>query len=157
MKIVYILFFISSTCFSQQIVRWNINILGNSNTETGEHYSHSVGQSSIVGLSSNENYSLRQGFQQPIEIFPKPTDFFPNQKFKVYPNPNNGVFYIEPPFLERELYSIKLYNQLGQLVVFEDQLLGIKHFKYSNLPPGSYLLEVNYKSQKEVFNIIIIP
>lgn len=43
-------------------------------------------------------------------------DHHPEKEFEVYPNPTNGLFYLELPESEQEKYTMRLYKTNGRLV-----------------------------------------
>lgn len=158
MKIfIFIVLGFSFNLKAQLLIRYNINSIGQSVKSNNIYLSQSIGQSSIIGITQNSEIQLRQGFQQPFQynyIINKNGD---DLNFRIYPNPNNGEFNIEPLFISRISYSISIYNQLGQLVKVENDIIGFKKFHFQEMKPGSYLIEINYNQKKDVFNLIIIP
>jgi hypothetical protein len=141
---------------AQKLIRWNVNSIGLSVKSDEIYLSQSIGQSSITGSNHNSENKLRHGFQQPFQLnsFNTITNHL---NFRIFPNPSNGIFNIEPLFINRSSYSISVYNHLGQLVAFENDIIGFKKFELNELKPGSYLIEINCELKKHVFNLIIIP
>jgi len=141
----------------QDIIRWNINPIGNTIHKDRMYISQSVGQSSNVGVNINSDFKINQGFQQPL-IFNNFQVSTSNQSFKIYPNPNKGTFTIEPNYSNRAgNYSVKITNQLGQLFDFVKVNNGIELFNYISILPGSYIVEIIYGDEIDSYNLIILP
>ena len=143
--------------FSQQLSRWNVNSMGFSVKANNVYLAQTIGQSSIVGNAYKNEIQLRQGFQQPFQFNTITNNESDDLNFRIYPNPNNGLFQIEPLLNNRLSYSISIYNQLGQLVRIDKTIIGLKKYNLKELEPGSYLIEIDYGQKQEVFNLIIIP
>lgn len=69
-------------------------------------------------------------------------------KVVVYPNPNNGDFYVENV---TEGSSIRIYNELGQLVA--EFFSGSQ---VSNLPKGLYFIESTYAGTEKTIQKIVV-
>jgi PKD repeat protein len=67
-------------------------------------------------------------------------------QFRLYPNPNDGVFTVEMTGPKSETVSFSLYNAIGQLIQTEKADFGagtLKHaVHYGNLPAAVYTLRV---------------
>ena len=149
--------FVMLNAFSQQLSRWNVNSMGFSVKANNVYLAQTIGQSSIVGNTYKNEIQLRQGFQQPFQFNTITNNESDDLNFRIYPNPNNGLFQIEPLFNNRLPYSISIYNQLGQLVRIENTNIGLKKYNLKELEPGSYLIVIDYAQKQEAFNLIIIP
>jgi hypothetical protein len=68
----------------------------------------------------------------------------------VFPNPNNGAFTVSSP---SEL-SIFLYNELGELVHFQNEVLG--YIQIDGLASGVYFINVKTRSKTTVRKIIVL-
>ncbi len=68
----------------------------------------------------------------------------------VYPNPTAGKFNVEMA----GLYSLKIYNHLGQLVVNIDQVNDMTEVDLSQMASGIYHVEVIASGQRQVTKII---
>lgn len=149
--------FVVLNALSQQLSRWNVNSMGFSVKANNVYLAQSIGQSGVVGNTHKNEIQLRQGFQQPFQCNSGAYNENDDLNFRIYPNPNNGVFNVEPLLNNRLSYSISIYNQLGQLVRVENTIIGLKKYNLNELEPGSYLIEIDYAQKQEVFNLIIIP
>jgi len=156
-NILLISMFTMLNAFSQQLSRWNVNSMGFSVKANNVYLAQTIGQSSIVGNAYKNEIQLRQGFQQPFQFNTITNNESDDLNFRIYPNPNNGLFQIEPLLNNRLSYSISIYNQLGQLVRIDKTIIGLKKYNLKELEPGSYLIEIDYGQKQEVFNLIIIP
>lgn len=83
-----------------------------------------------------------------------------NSRFKAFPNPTSGTVNLEVSLDNEAFVQIRLYDIFGQqLRTFEHGKFiekGIHSFSYdlSQVPNGSYLLEVNVNGQSKVSNIV---
>jgi hypothetical protein len=59
-----------------------------------------------------------------------------NGNVRVYPNPGAAIFHIDSKY---EAFTVKLFNQLGQQVLFE---LNAQSLDVSKLPTGTYFMKV---------------
>ena len=75
------------------------------------------------------------------------TDDYTYQKVKVYPNPVENMLYIKT---SSELKSIKLYNNLGQQILQNNNEI----INMSNLPKGMYFLQIISSKRTETKRII---
>ncbi|MCK4661306.1 MAG: endonuclease [Bacteroidales bacterium] len=79
-------------------------------------------------------------------------DIYSNNIFKIYPNPNNGNFYID--FLKENdliIKNIKIINSLGQLIYSKDVNTNESNDKIhiQNIPTGIYLIK--FVTNKYIF------
>ena len=82
----------------------------------------------------------------------KHRDNFENN-FKIYPNPNNGLFVIE--LNELNSYNVVLYNSLGQKVHEEVSGSNISQIDCQALPEGLYFIMIGLAEQT-IFQKMII-
>lgn len=79
--------------------------------------------------------------------------------FAVYPNPNNGIFFVGFDGLERDNYSLKIINSIGKLVYDETitDFIGIysKEMNFENLAKGIYFIHLNNSTSKVVKKVIV--
>lgn len=83
---------------------------------------------------------------------------FTNNKFSVYPNPNNGQFFIKNEFLSAEPVDLQLYDMSGRLIYQKTMLMqenNISEINLNNLATGAYLLMVSNSENKESHQIVI--
>ncbi len=78
------------------------------------------------------------------------TDNFTSSSFSIYPNPVKEVLYIVSRTTQSIDYEIKLYDQMGRLLLSEvtDEI------NFSNLSQGIYHLELTYANKKVSKKII---
>ncbi len=62
-------------------------------------------------------------------------------KLKLYPNPSQGVFQIDLPSSNKEVYIFQLYDLNGRLV-YSETITKSKQFDLSELPNGMYLVRI---------------
>ncbi len=75
---------------------------------------------------------------------------------KIYPNPNNGNFYISINDDLDEVLEIEVYNNISKLIYKDEMDSSIKSIHLTDIDKGSYLLRI-IKSNKVISkNIIII-
>jgi Secretion system C-terminal sorting domain len=83
--------------------------------------SYTVGELALVETYSTGTFMLTQGFQQPadnlIGIAPVATV---SGNMNVFPNPGNGLFYLDYNLDENAVVIIEVVDMLGQLV-YTDQ------------------------------------
>jgi Secretion system C-terminal sorting domain len=142
-------------------VIWDKTIGGNQNEYCTKIIYNLIENSIIIGGSSLSNISFdktenSRGFYDYwiIKLNSEnlsTTTFLDNHKFKVFPNPTNGILNIDSINLN-ENYSIKLYNSTGHELI-NNQLTQINKIDF-NYPNGIYLLEILTFDKKEVFKII---
>jgi hypothetical protein len=105
-------------------------------------------------------------YSTPIDSIPSdtlptdtlPTDTVPNTfvktfnnlTFNIYPNPNNGSFFIESNKIIIDT-KVEIYNSLGQLVFSKTIENKIEEIKLSNLTAGIYFVKIN----RNYFRIMI--
>ncbi|MBQ8223172.1 MAG: T9SS type A sorting domain-containing protein [Bacteroidales bacterium] len=71
--------------------------------------------------------------------------------YDLYPNPNNGTFYID---LGDDYYDVKIFNSLGQLVAEHNGLYG-KVLLNNNLKSGLYFVRINAGNNTYVKKMVI--
>ena len=86
---------------------------------------------------------INAGFTSDSQIIP----------IQVFPNPNNGNFYIKSD----KMITVKLLNQLGQLVYVNNKISKEHHIEVDRLESGFYIAmihdDVNYSSQHFIISI----
>ena len=111
--------------------------------------SHSIGQSGVIGTFAKKDYTLRQGFQQPLLNLKN--DILNNYSLNlvIYPNPFNQFLNIS--FKERIKTEIKIlvYDLAGKPVEFKkykaSQLI---YLPIRNLPNATYLINVTANNKR---------
>jgi len=125
---------ISNSLSSQTIVRQVISPIGVTTNVNGNYISHTVGQPTTPGTSSNANLVLRQGFEQP----PKGKFVIkssPQISMNIYPNPNDGAFYLFIESIDPIDYTYEIFDAIGKLIMTGEGVGNVE--KYINLPFGT--------------------
>jgi len=154
------LLFVYSIVFSQEeslsfsIGRSNIGMGGStkiiSSNNTTYYINQSIGQSSVIGTSSNEEYTLRQGYQQTSNYVVKIQGLEDSLlNASIYPNPFQQSIFIS--FYESISNDIQvtLFDISGSLIFSRkyppSQLIRLNVNDISN---GSYIINVSSSKKK---------
>ena len=81
-----------------------------------------------------------------------------NGNLSIYPNPTNGIFTIEMNDVEKDIYTIKITNVLGQKVFATSSLvIGIykENIDLSAFQKGVYLIEIKNSTATITERIIV--
>jgi len=79
-------------------------------------------------------------FSDTLNITPTFKNLSSNYQFSLYPNPNDGSFYVH--LKKSGNYQLKIYDGIGKLI-YQDKFYGNQHFiQLRNLTEGVYLLEI---------------
>jgi len=139
--------FLALSLSSQTIVRQVISPIGVSTNAAGNYISHTVGQPTPPGTASTSKVVLRQGFEQPPKskaIIDKPESVYLN----IFPNPNNGAFYLTVETTTEVSYTFEMYDAIGKLIMLGDGTTNLE--KFINLPFGTgrsiYVIKVKTDS-----------
>ena len=145
---------------SLTITRSTIGINGISKTlktEKGTYiFSHSVGQSSVIGTFQEEGYTIRQGFQQPLlkAIVIQPAD---ENSFsaEVFPNPFTDLLSLSFDITVKHNLYVWVYDVSGK-TVFSNQYPAQQSLslKLISLPTGQYLIKVITNKKQFISSII---
>lgn len=132
---------------AQTLIRQVISPIGVSVNATGNYISHTVGQPTPPGTTSGSKVVLRQGFEQP----PKLKAILEDQQsvsLNIFPNPNDGVFYLTVITMEEVSFTFEIYDAIGKLIMLGDGIGNIE--KLVNLPFGTgratYIIKVKTDS-----------
>jgi len=106
--------------------------------------SQSIGQASVIGTSTNNGYTIRQGFQQPPHTFIIGTlNELDDLKAIISPNPFQQSVYITFMDLIEDEVSVILHDISGRLILKETfaatQLIDLP---LANIASGDYILNV---------------
>jgi len=79
------------------------------------------------------------------------------QSIKLYPNPSNGLVFIEMPYTLIEPVIIKVTALSGALILEDkiDKGFDKTSLDLSELPPGNYMIDIENSKVKEHFKILI--
>lgn len=91
----------------------------------------------------------------PTAVEPPATEV-PLNKFKVYPNPNPGIFYVECPGERVNIDSrIDIYSMKGERIFTSELREGITHkVSIEGRPTGIYILRIISGDQVQTFRIV---
>lgn len=134
----------------QTIARQVIGITGGSSNTSFGSVSWTVGQTAVKHVkSSDQKYSITQGFQQPnIKVLP--THTFANPLVDIAPNPVIDILNVKVlnPQAERTTYT--LVDQLGRTLLNGNLKSWSNELNLSNYPAGTYFLKVHQLDQKKI-------
>ena len=79
-----------------------------------------------------------------------------NSSFKLYPNPSNGVIYVDNKGFDNDV-RIEVFNILGRVVKtkYFDVLSGKNKIDLTDQPAGIYLLSIKSRQAKKIFKFSI--
>ena len=75
-------------------------------------------------------------FDQPLGL----SETSDNKEFVLYPNPTEGIFYIQQNGVGLQITAASVYDLLGRLVMTVADPAGINEVNMSALPPAGYLI-----------------
>ena len=77
-------------------------------------------------------------------------------QIKIYPNPTNGILYIQPYNLTQDIKSIKLISTAGYVMDIMEPLTDndLITIDLSDLTPGIYLIQVIYSDRNELLKAL---
>lgn len=108
----------------------------------------SIGQGSVIQTFNASNYSLRQGFLQPVSASALTSSVDSNLEATIYPNPFTTQVTIQfnEPVLDE--LNVSLYDVLGRLI-FEKTYQPNQQITITmnSVVSGQYLLYVKMRSQ----------
>ena len=148
---------ISLTVIAQDVIRENIGSNGTSKTINNIYFNQSIGQQSALnGTVTNNNITLRQGFQQPVfrveqNILTDLTEL----DLVVYPNPfkyDIGIKFAQQPI---DKIYISILDNSGKII---KNLSFIPQIEITipcrELARGSYVLNITTSNKRYSTNII---
>jgi hypothetical protein len=148
---------ISLTVIAQDVIRENIGSNGTSKTINNIYFNQSIGQQSALnGTVTNNNITLRQGFQQPVFKLEKNTlTDITELDLVVYPNPfryDISVKFDQQPI---DKVQVSIFDKSGRIIKnlsFNPQIEITIPCK--ELARGSYVLNIITSNKKYSTNII---
>jgi Secretion system C-terminal sorting domain len=151
--------FVGLTLSAQNIQRSTLGSSGDATEITigdkSYYVSHSVGQNSVIGTFSKDNYTIRQGFQQPpikVEII-RGLDNHLN--VVVYPNPVKTIVTILFNEVLKASINVVVYDISGKVVIDKSQNPTRSfNLDMSSFASGVYLLKLTSENKK--FNARLI-
>jgi hypothetical protein len=130
--------------YSQAVQRQTVSAQGGVYTANGMVFSQSIGQLSVIGTSASTRFTYQQGFQQSLAAMVSNTISVPDFAVTIFPNPVVDSFTISVANAPDEYLSIKITNQLGQ-VLYQGQLPSFQSQKtipFGSYPNGTYLVQL---------------
>jgi Secretion system C-terminal sorting domain len=119
------------------------------------YVSYSVGQNSVIGTFRSDNYTIRQGFQQPPIVVEIVQDLDNNLDVVVYPNPVNTYVTILFSEVLKTSINILVYDISGKVVINKSQNPARSfNLDMSSFASGVYLLKLTSEGKK--FNARLI-
>ncbi|AUP77775.1 T9SS type A sorting domain-containing protein [Flavivirga eckloniae] len=108
----------------------------------------SIGQGSVINTFETNNYSLRQGYLQPVSASIIVNGFNTDFKADIFPNPFSSKVQIQfkEPVIDVLLVTVR--DVLGRIILaqrfnpMQSIVLDLKHFN-----TGSYLVHVSMRSK----------
>jgi len=155
-----VLFFITyGTSFAQETVRSTVGVNGNSTTTTvsGKQYvvQQSIGQASVIGKHSIQDFTVLQGFIQPPIKIEGGLNEDNTLQAVVFPNPfSNNVQVRFSEEIDAPL-SIILYDISGR-VVFSKKMASAREIRldFEFLSSASYLLSISQANKQFTATLI---
>jgi len=157
MRLLCTLIFLINVSYAQELLRENIGSSGDSEKIGTTHINQSVGQQSAVnGTVSNNNITLRQGFQQPIFRVEKNNLIdVAELDLVVYPNPfryDVGVKFDQQPIDKVYILIHDVRGRVVKSLTFNPQIDII--IPCRDLTRGSYILNISSSNKQYSANII---
>lgn len=130
---------------TQNIRRSSLNAFGSVMTHQGVSLSQSVGQSSIVGTSTQQETILKQGFQQSNLLIGRSNA---QHDLTIYPNPTTGTVQFRTTIERNTDVTYKIINSLGAICQEGSFTLypGNKLQLDQQLTKGTYILLVTFRN-----------
>jgi hypothetical protein len=158
MRYLYLVFiFFLNISSAQEVIRENIGSNGASKIINNIHFNQSIGQQSALnGTVTNNNITLRQGFQQPVfrveqNILTDLTEL----DLVVYPNPfkyDIGIKFAQQPI---DKIYISILDNRGKIIKNLSFITKIEiTIPCRELARGSYVLNISTSNKQYSTNII---
>lgn len=90
-----------------------------------------------ITIEENEKATAQDEESQTISSF---------NLFNLYPNPSNGMFYIESQSKTNENLTITVYSPEGKVVMLDNMFGNKKSFHLQNIPIGIYVVVISNKN-----------
>ena len=150
---------INSCIYGQSIIRSNVGSGGSSHkvVQQGKTYfiSQSIGQASVIGTSSVNGHTIRQGFQQPPHQLVAGKPLAENLAVSVYPNPFSQTVKIAFANGIDEEVSLVMFDINGRIILTKSykpsQLITLQ---MQNIASGSYIISVSSGVRKMTVPIV---
>ncbi|MBI1837397.1 MAG: T9SS type A sorting domain-containing protein [Flavobacteriia bacterium] len=114
---------------------------------------------SLLVTATHQNYAIYQGNIVISGSSNSLSELNQMANIKIYPNPNNGVLYVENALSEDLEYTINVRNQVGQ-ILYSEKFNGCVHItktiNLSNFSKGQYFIEIENSKNEKVEKIIVL-
>lgn len=132
--------------YTQSLQRSSINAFGSVIKHQGVSLSQSLGQSSIVGNSIQQETIVKQGFQQSY-LLKECTKNKPKHELTIYPNPTNGTIQFHTTIEKNTEVTYKIINSLGAICQKGSFTIhtGNKLQLDQQLAEGTYILLITFR------------
>lgn len=81
------------------------------------------------------------------------------QQFRLFPNPNDGVFSLETNGQPQDELVFSFFNQVGQVIdrqTFDFQSGNLRHtFEFGDLAPGVYIFQIQAKGEAKYARVVV--
>ncbi len=156
MKLFYKILAISLGVFTstnaQVLKKQTLGVQGSSHfvyaNTTSYYLQQSIGQGSVINTFNQDDYSLRQGFLQPVDASILTSNLDNELEAAIYPNPFSTEVNIQFGEVISDVVQVTMYDVLGRLVydtVFSPNQHIIIYL--DDFSSGHYLLRVQMQSQ----------
>ena len=135
---------ISLTASSQRLMSSVISSFGGSTSSSGLYLSQTAGQEGRIDAANSGSLNLQQGFEKHFFLKLGHGNQLQKIELSLYPNPNQGNFYLSSNQTEFNAYSVGVYNTFGKLI-YEAQLsyLNSSEITLPFIASGTYLVRVS--------------
>jgi hypothetical protein len=153
------LFITSGALFAQATVRSTVGVNGNSTTTnfSGKQYivQQSVGQASVIGNHTIQDFTVLQGFIQPPITIEGATDEDNSLQAVIYPNPFSNFIRVRFSEETDAPLSVTLYDIAGR-VVFSKEMASAREIQLdlNFLSSASYLIYISQANKQFTATLI---
>ena len=145
---------------SKYLMRSTLGINGLSKTITTNKgtylFRQSIGQVSVIGTYTKNNYTIRQGFQQPLYSVKKVQPILENTlNANLYPNPFQQSLNISFGEKITNNLFVVIYNLSGK-IIFSNKYPASQQINLllDDIPNGNYILKINTENKQLVAKIL---
>jgi hypothetical protein len=145
---------------SSLILRSTIGMSGTSKIfhlkKNGYYISQSIGQTSVIGTNKNKNYTIRQGYQQPLQQYYAKDKLNANTlKAKIFPNPVDQLIYISFNEIINDDIYISVSDITGRYITSKTFPPSRKvDLSLGELKNGIYLIKITSGAKNMITNFI---
>jgi len=144
---------------SKYLIRSTLGMNGLSKTitsSTGTYFiQQSIGQASVIGTYTKDNYTIRQGFQQPLHSGKKLINMENSLKANLYPNPFRQTLNILFDEKITDDLFVVIYNLSGKVLFSNKYPASQKlNLPLSYMINGNYILKITADNKQLVVKIL---